>query len=344
MTKDTEAMQLSIGDIIAILSDNLGLRKSVMPIGARKATAWAKGLNIPRGGERIFYTGQMYQLMPSIGAMQHQMETVNGLLAKAPWLMKFVAMGRTVNRFVNTSWFMTLADGIMSGGKNTQAVYDRRLRNIARLLQKAGVKFGYLYENEMYAGALVCDLGGKDTFEAHARRVYASLKAAGVKSVITADPHTTDMLRDVYPKLIEGYDLEVKSYLEVLAEASMPVRKKLDRPLALHDSCVYARYVNVIDPPRTLLANAGGEVAEPEQSGKFTQCCGGPIEALYPEKAKKFAEERLAQLKTTGCKEVVAMCPICLQNLEHAAGNNGTTVRDISEYLAEAYCEAEPVL
>ncbi len=36
--------------------------------------------------------------------------------------------------------------------------------------------------------------------------------------MITIDPHTTNMLRSVYPKLLPGYDVEIKTYLEVLAE------------------------------------------------------------------------------------------------------------------------------
>lgn len=321
-------MQTPIGDIVGILADNLALRKSVMPISARRATAWAKGLNLPRGGERILYTGHMYQLIPSIGAMQKQVEMVRN-----SWLVKTMWMGRLANKFVNTSWFMGRADA------RKQELYNRRLRNIALLLREANIQFGYLYEKELYAGALVSDLGAKDVFAAHARRVYAVLKAQGAQYVITVDPHSTDMLRDVYPKVIEGYDLEVKSYLEVLAEADLPACRGLGRTLALHDSCVYARYVDVIDEPRRLLAKAGATVVEPEQTGKLTQCCGGPVEALYPEKARKFAEERLGQLTASGCREVVAMCPICLQNLENVAEAKGVAVRDISECLAEAYCD-----
>jgi len=221
-----------------------------------------------------------------------------------------------------------------------QELYNRRLRNIAVLLKRAGIEFGYLYGEELYAGALVCDLGARSVFEAHARKVYAALKARGVKSVITVDPHSTDMLRDVYPKIIEGYDLEVKSYLEVLAESRLTFDRKPGTTVVIHDSCVYARYVDVVDEPRKLLAGAGIGVEQPGQSGKLTQCCGGPVEALFPEKARKFAEERLAQLKATGCREIVAMCPICLQNLESVADTNGVSVRDISECLVEALgCE-----
>lgn len=320
-------MQAAIGNIIGILADNLATRKTVMPLSTKKATAWAEGLNIARGGECVLYTGHMYQMMPSIAAMQKNMERIRGT-----WMEKTMGLGRIANRFVNTSWFISHANA------KQQDLYNRRLRNIAQLLLKADICFGYLYEKEMYAGALVCDLGGKDAFEAHARRVYANLKKQGVKSVITVDPHTTDMLRDVYPTILPNYDLKVRSYLEVLAESGLPEIRKLERAITIHDSCVYARYVDVLEEPRKLLEKSGATVLEPEQSGKFTQCCGGPVEALYPEKANDFARERLNQLKSTGCREIAAMCPICLQNLEYAAEKEDVTVRDISEYLTEAYC------
>ncbi|MCK5861577.1 MAG: (Fe-S)-binding protein [Candidatus Hydrogenedentes bacterium] len=321
-------MNQSIGDIVGILADNLALRKSVMPLSAKQSTAWAKGLNIPHGGTCVLYTGHMYQLLPYISTMQKQTEMVRSTpLVHTFWI------GRLINKFINTTWFMARADA------KQKKIYNRRLRNIALLLRKANVDFGYLYGKELYAGALVSDLGGKDILEAHARRVYAMLKSEGVKSIITVDPHTTDMLKDMYATIIPDYDIEVKSYLEVLAEKDMIPCKKNEGELAIHDSCVYARYMNTIEQPRKLLANAGITVKEPAQTGKFTQCCGGPVEALYPEKARKFAKERLEQLKATGCKEAVAMCPICLQNLEHAAETEDITIRDISECLYEAYCD-----
>lgn len=53
---------------------------------------------------------------------------------------------------------------------------------------------------------------------AAADRVAAMFRARGVREVITIDPHTTTMLRTGYPKLVPGYDVRVRSYLEVLAE------------------------------------------------------------------------------------------------------------------------------
>jgi len=320
-------MPLPIGDVIGILADNLRLRKSVMPLTKRRATRWAKGLSLPMGGETVLYTGHMYQLMVSIAALESRMAGMED-----SWLTRTMGFGRKVNRFINTSRFMAWPSSGM------QRSFDTRLRNIALLLRAAGVDFGYLYGDELYAGALVCDQGMDDVFRAHARKVQAVLEKHGVKRVITVDPHTTDMLRTVYPKVLEGFGVEVKSYLEVLAQSGMECRAPLDGDVVVHDSCVYARYENVVDEPRQLLAKAGVTLREQEDSGKATQCCGGPIESLFPSKAKEIAKTRISQLEKSGCKNVAAMCPICLLNLKNAANGNGVGVRDISEYLAEAYC------
>ena len=52
-------MSVPIGATLGIFADNTRLRKSVLPLSARKATAWARGLNLPVGGETVLYTGQM---------------------------------------------------------------------------------------------------------------------------------------------------------------------------------------------------------------------------------------------------------------------------------------------
>ena len=194
--------------------------------------------------------------------------------------------------------------------------------------------FGYLYEDDLYSGALAYDLGLDEIVAEHARKVVDVLVKHGVKTVITIDPHTTNMLRSVYPELVPGFDLRVRSYLEVLADRSLAVQKTLSGEVALHDSCVFARYENVVAEPRALLAQTGIAVREPEHTGRRTWCCGGPVESLYPEKALANAATRVAQLHQVA-PEGVTMCPLCLVNLQKAAGDT-MRFRDISHYLLEA--------
>jgi Fe-S oxidoreductase len=317
-------MSLPTKDVLGILVDNLKRRKSVLRLSRRHVTDWCKDLNIPKGGQTVIYTGHMYQLMPSIIALAKKMATMEN-----SWITRFFILGRFFNKFINLAWFLARADAA------ERQQYNNILGNIASLLRQANVEFGFLYDDELYSGALIHDQGADSVFRDHAQAVYALFKRNGVKSVITVDPHTTYMLRSVYPKYVEGYDLEVRSYLEVLADSNMEAQKSLGLEVAIHDSCVYARYEDVVDEPRQLLRRAGAMISEPEFTGKLTHCCGGPIESFFPGKAQVIAEKRIAQLAVAS-DNIVTMCPICLVNLRHAAGKRDIEINDISELLMGA--------
>jgi Fe-S oxidoreductase len=109
----------------------------------------------------------------------------------------------------------------------------------------------------------------------------------------------------------------------------------LSGDVAIHDSCVFARYEGVVDEPRELLAAAGVTIRDPENTGRQTWCCGGPVESLYPAKAAANAEKRVAQLRAAA-PDAVTMCPMCFVNLSTAAGDT-MRFKDISQYLREAY-------
>ena len=316
-------MPLPTGDVIGILGDNLRLRGSVLPIPKRNATRWARGLNLPRGGETVLYTGQMYQLIPYIEGLVRTEQR----LGDSP-LARLTGLGRRINRIVNVSAFLAHPSA------HEREEYDRVPRTVAQLLRRARVEFGCLYEDDLYSGALAHDLGLDEVVAEHARRVYDVFGKHGVRTVITIDPHTTNMLRSVYPTLVDGYDVQVRSYLEVLAGSANGSTRTLAGDVALHDSCVFARYENVVDEPRALLARTGLTIREPANTGRLTWCCGGPAESLYPDKALATATKRVEQLHAVA-PEAVTMCPICLVNLTKAAGGR-MRFRDISQILLEA--------
>ncbi len=321
-------MPVPIASTLGMLGDNLRKRGSALPLGRRAAVAWTRGLDIPRGGETVLYTGQMWQMAPAINAMTHQLARFEG--SRLSGLFGFA---RTMNRLVNLTPLLARTSAA------ERKAYTDRLRNIARLLKAAGVAFGYLYEDDLYAGGLAHDEGLDAVFVDHARRIQAVLGKHGVKRVITVDPHTTNMLRSVIPKAVPGFAVEVKSYLEVLAERAPPVRQPLGRTATIHDSCVYARYEGVLKEPRTLLARGGVRLDEPELAGSLTFCCGGPAEMLFPTRSADVARRRVAQLKAAN-PEVITACPLCLANLSRVAEPD-VHIRDISDYLVEAYAPAE---
>ncbi len=317
-------MPLPIKDVLGILVDNLRIRNSVLPISKRTATRWAKKCNIPKGGDTVIYTGLMYQIVPSITALVKTLEKMEG-----SFLLKFISLGRFVNKFINISKFFGIID------KKEVKQHNNTLCIIANLLKKADVDFGYLYEDDLYVGALAYDLGADDIFNNHIEKVYEVFKKHNVKKIITTDPHTTNMLREIFPKRLRNFDIEVKSYLEVLAESEIKPTKQLNDEIVIHDSCVYARHEGVIDQPRILLNNAGIKTLDPDDSREYTFCCGGPVESLFPGKAYDIGKKRIEQLEKAG-KNFVVMCPVCYANLSRAINGN-VKINDIAQILDKIY-------
>ena len=85
-------MPLPIQHILGIFVDNVKKRGSVLPLSKRTATGWAKGLDLPRGGETVLYTGHMYQMIPAIDAMASQMA-----LLENSFLTRFFGIGRVMS-------------------------------------------------------------------------------------------------------------------------------------------------------------------------------------------------------------------------------------------------------
>jgi Fe-S oxidoreductase len=302
-------------EILDIIVENTRRRGSPVPIPERAATGWADGLNIPFGGDTVIYTGLLYQMIPYLNSFVSLLERVEGR-GFSPLVLK---AGKAFGKLFNLT-------GIIGVSKEERMKQLGIVRNIAKLLMKAGISFGYLYGEEMYSGVLLHDLGLERDFEKHAVKVYRTIRERGVKKIITIDPHTTNVMRSVYPKYME-FDLEVQSYLELLPE----VRGSVKEDVVIHDSCVYARLENVIEQPRNLLSSAGFRIIEPKRSRDMTFCCGGPVESLFPSLSGKIARLRADELRKYG-EKVVVMCPICLASLSRA----GLNVEDISGCLARS--------
>jgi Fe-S oxidoreductase len=287
----------------------------------------------------------MYQLVPYIErlvALEHRVEGWSGGSALGrrlgpARLARLSRLARRANRHLS-------GVGLVAPAASAKGEHERVPANAALLLRHAGVSFGYLYEDDLYAGALAHDLGADKTVADHAERVAANFAKWGVREAITIDPHTTDMLRNVYPHLVPGFDVSVRSYLEVLAEvaptppAPGTPQAAGQRQVVVHRSCMYERPEGAIDPSRALLQAAGLSVREPELPPGATSCCGGLAEAfhspLHSPRPAGAGTSHFAQPagSTTEC---VTMCPMCLVNLRKASGGLAR-FRDISDYLVEA--------
>jgi len=323
--------KIQMSQVLSTLKENI--QRTGDPLGFKGVywTKWANELNLPRSGSTILLTARMYQMLPYI------IQTI-GLVALAKPLLSSRVFGRLIdigNRLVGEKIVRLKAIGaraIKSKGKNS-------LKGIVSALSAIGQRPAYLYEDEPYSGVLLYDLGLDEYIEDHIKTVYSLLKGHKVKKVIGVDPHTTFMLKEVYPKYIGDYDIEVKHYLEILSENNEALRnvckKGLEKEFVIHDPCFMARNLGIIEQARRVSASLGITLLEPENTKLDTACCGGPIEYAFREMSEEVSRTRIQELGRVS-KNIVVTCPICLINLSKYEREMGIRVWDMGELLCAA--------
>jgi len=226
-----------------------------------------------------------------------------------------------------------------TGARNVKHKGESALKGIAAALNHAGEYPAYHYEAEPYSGVLLYDLGLEKHIDPHVKKVYRQLKSSGVKKVITVDPHTTFMLKEVFPDYISGYDIQVLHYLELISQKSQSLKtlaeRKLPREFVMHDSCVMTRDLGIVEQARQVASGLGITLMEPENAGQDTACCGGPVEYAYADLSGKISNIRIQELAARG-RNILVTCPICLINLMKYEKQMGIKVWDMGELLYTA--------
>ncbi len=293
-----------------IMSNNMKNTRNPLGLPSSQINTWWERwkTNVSHEGDTMLFTGLLYQLTPYIDKL-------------VDYLYKFEnTFLEKITRFIPRSPLK-----IFLRPQKEMEYFNGIVRKIADVLIKSGIDFCYKPDLDFYSGILLYDMGDDEGFAEHASFVAKKLKEKGIRKLITIDPHTTYVLRELYPEYANA-EFEVKSYLEILDFKS----KKENGTITLHDPCYYGRYLEISDEPRRILESLGIECKDIRNSRKLTSCCGGPIESISPKLTKEVAESRYNELSKTGCK-IATMCPICLGNLRKFG-----EVKDISEIIWRA--------
>ena len=239
----------------------------------------------------------------------------------------------------------------------------RTTKAFAKLLQKAGVSFACLGQEETCTGDPARRIGDEATFQYQGNTNVAAFKKYGVKKVVTACPHCLNTLKNEYPELGLA-DLEVFHHTQLLADLVEEGRLKSATPLAgsvtYHDPCYLARVNNISDAPRKLVNensnldssmplllrqitddNETTVLAEPENKGKKTLCCGAGGGRMWMEEEpnQRPGNRRAEELLATGAKTVAVSCPFCRIMLDASikqVSKEDISLVDLAELLQDA--------
>lgn len=265
---------------------------SVLPAG-RRMGRWARDLHLPSDGETLLYTGQMYQLMSYSG----RISSIMSRYRKTAHLLS------SFQKYLPQASYLLL----LLNDRKQQCRMIAALRSIVLLLKSAGIDFAYA-DDEPYPGTLLNDYGFEESFRLYARRTVEFFRKHGARRIVTVDPHTYDLIRNVYPKYVQDFDFEIVHYLELVDNLKI---RRLAEEVTVHEPCHLVRRHR--DP--ALLRRLVEKVAIPAyplKNGRNTMCCGGPDEFLYSEIGHHVLEKREGQLAETGSGRIVTACPVCL--------------------------------
>jgi dimethylglycine catabolism B len=297
---------------LAYLADNITSKHNLLGAGKDAGSKWAKGLDLPKSANTIFFAGCGYQYSSELESLM----TLTRKMDKSG--VSDMAMGMAgITKKIGIDAAGIYRKVMTRGGEEDADA----LRDAVKVLQKLGLKFGYLAEDEPCCGGLLHYMGLQDEFKRHAADVSAQLKAHQVDQIIGLVPSCTFTLRDLVGKNNSGGP-KVKHFSQVVAENISALSLKYPRTakVTYHDPCQLVRYMGIVEEPRTILkAIQGIEFVEPEWTKReWATCCGGGggFEAVFPDMSRMLAINRARELLDTGAEIIVTHCPGCIMQLK----------------------------
>ena len=233
-----------------------------------------------------------------------------------------------------------------------------------KILQKGGVPFRLLREEEWCCGSFLWRTGQMDAAKALVHRNIKLLRSQGVKTLITACGECFGSFRSGYPRF-EALPCEIRHISEVAAELIangklQPGTVSLPGPVTYHDPCMLGRqseeYVpwdgemkpyGLLDPPKVWRRGEHGvydaprailhaipelELIEMPRNSEESFCCGAM--AIDEDFRTWTGNERRREALQSGAAALVTSCPFCLDAL--ASDPDSTlTCYDLSVLLAD---------
>ena len=321
---------------LVYLADNITDKDNLLGASKDAGARWAKDLNLPKEAETIFFAGCGYQYSNELESLMSVIRKMDKSAIGSEVAMRLAGFQKKLGIDAAGIFRKVLARGDDAA---------QPLRDAVKVLSRLGIEFGYLADAEPCCGGLLHYIGLEKKFIQHAKKGYNRLKSLGVKRVIGMVPSCTYTLRHLISDRVDGFDLEVKHFTEVVAGniSSREMRFPREVKVTYHDPCQLVRYLGLVEEPRQILrAIKGIDLLEPEwTSGEWATCCGGGggFEAVFPELSEILAVNRTKELLATGAEIIVTNCPGCIMQLKAGLKelkNSSVEVLDLAQVVAMA--------
>lgn len=226
--------------------------------------------------------------------------------------------------------------------------YDPRMKRVARatvdILNKAGVDFGILGNDENCCGESIRKTGSEKVFKKLARDNIKTFIDRGVKRLVVSSPHCLHTFKNEYPEFMVNFEvLHLSQYLMELVETGrLELSGEYAKKVTYHDPCYMGRHNDIYTAPRDILGMIKGlELVEMVDSHQDSLCCGGGGGRIWMDtpQEERFSDLRLHQARETRAEVLATACPYCITNFEESRLNleyeDVLEVKDIAEIVSE---------
>ncbi len=320
-------METKMPMVLDVISENIIKHGSPLALKGSEVASWAKGLDLPVKGELLFYTGGEYQMLPFIDSL---VKTITHL-DQGSKVFSMMMGARNLLSKTGISPEKMYAS-VLAKDKDR---YNSVCFKAAEVLKELGYEFCYAGNEELYSGALLYELGYLEDMKDYVQSVVKVIKKSGAKTIVCLSPHAAEVFKFVYPKMVEDFDYEIRTFVDLVWERRDKLAKiQFKKPVVIHDSCRLARELGIHQELREIMESVGAEVKEAPMNREWTSCCGGPIKILFPELSHVIGGRRVTELKESGSEHILTSCPYCLSALEGGqAKGDPAVIEDLIEFL-----------
>jgi glycolate oxidase len=241
-----------------------------------------------------------------------------------------------------------LTETILHFGCVTSFQDIRIIPGFMEILDKAGVDYGALGEEETCCGYLAYLVGDMASFKKASEMYGERMAQYKPRTLVTTCAGCLKTFRDLYPHYgaANGYNvLHAVEFMENLINEGKLKFKEPGAPLkiAYHDPCDMGRHMGIYEPPRNVLKSIPGvELIEFAQNRALAKCCGGGggMKGFDNRMAAEIGYKRLIAAVDMGADAVVSACPSCKGSFNQAAAKarkekkGKIRVLDITELVA----------
>lgn len=320
-------METKMPMVLDIISENIIKHGNPLALKGSEVASWAKELDLPVKGELLFYTGGEYQLLPFIDSL---VKTITHLDQGSKVFSMMMGARNILNKTGLNAEKMYAS--VLAKDKDR---YNSVCLKAAKVLHSLGYEFCYSGNEELYSGALLYELGYLEDMKNYVQKVVEVIRNSGAKTIICLSPHAAEVFKFIYPKMVEGFDLEIVTFVDLVWQRRDQLAKiEASGAVVIHDSCRLARELGIHQELRDILESVGADVKEAPRNREWTSCCGGPIKILFPELSHVIGSRRVNELKESGAEHILTSCPYCLSALEGGrAKGDSAMIEDLIEFL-----------